>query len=272
MVDADPAVHLRIGTGEVALFASDVHLHPDEPQTAERFFAQLAAHGEAAAHVFLLGDLFEVWHGDDADVPYGDRLARQLSGLSAAGTRVWLMRGNRDFLMDAPIPGRPASPDGSVATDDAMRYSRRCGATMLPDPFPLDLHGVSTLLAHGDALCTDDIAHQRWRVTSRSATWQQAFLARPVAERRSIGQEVREASEAGKRELAEDLMDVNEDAVASLMARHQARLLIHGHTHRPARHEREGRVRWVLPDWDAKAGRGAMLRAEDGRLAMTIER
>jgi UDP-2,3-diacylglucosamine hydrolase len=255
-----PAPHpLRIRRDEPALFASDVHLQASDPHTAERFFVQLATLGPDAAHVFLLGDLFEVWVGDDADNPFADRLARQLSQLTALGTGVWLMRGNRDFLMDVPVPG---------TIDGTAPYSRRCGATMLPDPCPLDLHGIPALLAHGDALCTDDIGYQRWRATCRDADWQQAFLARSVAERMAIVRQVRSASEAGKRELADHLMDVNVAAVDALMQEHGSQLLIHGHTHRPARHVRDGRVRWVLPDWVAEADRGGMLRAEDGRLSM----
>jgi UDP-2,3-diacylglucosamine hydrolase len=250
---------LRIGRDAPALFASDVHLQAGDPQTADRFFDRLTLHGPGAAHVFLLGDLFEVWVGDDADNPHAGRFAQALSTLSAAGTRVWLMRGNRDFLMDVPVS----------RTDAAALFSARCGATMLPDPFPIDLHGMPTLLAHGDALCTDDVAYQSWRATCRDPAWQQAFLDRPLAERMAIVRQVRSASEAGKRALAEELMDVNEAAVDSAMRQQGARLLIHGHTHRPARHERDGRIRWVLPDWDAAAGRGEMLRADGGRLEMT---
>jgi UDP-2,3-diacylglucosamine hydrolase len=249
-------VSLRIAAGESALFASDVHLHAGQPDTAELFLDRVAAVAGDAAHLFLLGDLFEVWVGDDADNAYQDRLADVLSRLSAGGTKVWLMRGNRDFLMDVPVPagGRP--------------YSASCGATMLDDPVSVDLHGTCAVLTHGDALCTDDHAYQRWRATCRDPRWQQAFLARPLAERLELVRAVREVSESGKRQMAEHQMDVNQRAVDALMQSLGAQLMIHGHTHRPGCHRHDGRTRWVLPDWDAADGRGGLLSARDGKLSM----
>jgi len=243
---------LRIPRDEPVLFASDMHLSPEAPRTAARFLAALRRHGPDAAHVMLLGDLFELWVGDDGADPIAAELAEALARLSAGGARIWLMRGNRDFLIDAPLPDPAAVP-----------YSRRCGATLLEDPTPLDLHGVPALLAHGDALCTDDLVYQQWRATCREATWQRAFLARPLAERFAVGRAVRETSEAGKREKPGALMDVNETAVRTAMRAAGARLLVHGHTHRPAVHDwmDEGvpRTRLVLTDWDADAARGSML-------------
>jgi UDP-2,3-diacylglucosamine hydrolase len=247
---------LRIPRDEPALFASDVHLAPEHPGTADRFLAALDRHGPGAAHLFLLGDLFELWVGDDGADALAARLAGSLARLSAAGTRVWLMRGNRDFLLDVPLPSAPGPA-----------WSARCGATMLDDPTPLSLHGTPALLSHGDALCTDDLVYQQWRTTSRDPAWQAAFLARPLAERFAIGRAVRESSEAGKREKPGYLMDVNPAAVDAAMDAAGATLLIHGHTHRPATHRWQGsgaeRTRLVLPDWD-ETGRGALLRWQDG--------
>ncbi len=242
---------------EPVLFASDVHLAPDSPRTAARFLAALERHAPQAAHLVLLGDLFELWVGDDGADPLADRLADTLSTLARGGTRVWMMRGNRDFLLDVPVPGGPAAS-----------FSARCGATMLDDPTPIDLHGVPALLAHGDALCTGDLVYQQWRRTCRDPAWQRAFLERPLAERFAIGRSVRETSEAGKREKPGALMDVDPAAVEAAMDAAGVTLLIHGHTHRPAIHRwhaggRE-RTRFVLPDWDAETGRGAMWRWEDG--------
>jgi UDP-2,3-diacylglucosamine hydrolase len=245
-----------VSRNEAALFASDVHLHAQHPATAEWFLERVSDVGGDAAHLFLLGDLFEVWLGDDADNAYADRLADVLSTLARRGTRVWMMRGNRDFLMDVPT-GSPGPP-----------YSTRCGATMLDDPVTIDLQGTPTVLTHGDALCIDDHAYQAWRATCRDPQWQQAFLARTLAERLQIVRAVRERSESGKREMAEHLMDVNEGAVDAMMLRRRVPQMIHGHTHRPGCRRREGRTRWVLPDWDAAAGRGDLLSARDGRLSM----
>jgi UDP-2,3-diacylglucosamine hydrolase len=251
---------LRIPRDEPALFASDAHLAPEAPATAALFLGALEALGREpprARHLFLLGDLFELWVGDDGADPLAARLADVLSTLAARGVRVCLMRGNRDFLLDAPLPGGTAAP-----------YSARCAATLLEDPCRIELHGVPTLLAHGDALCTDDLVYQQWRATCRDPAWQAAFLARPLPERFAIGRGARETSEAGKREKPGALMDVNAAAVDRAMDAAGATLLIHGHTHRPDTHRwRAGgieRTRVVLPDWDAAAGRGALLRWQDG--------
>lgn len=254
---------IRVAPGESARFASDIHLQAGDPQTAERFLGRLAEGAAGSAHLFLLGDLFDAWIGDDVDNPRADELASVLTRLAAGGTRIWLMHGNRDFLMDVPVPTR-AGGDALPVTP----FSQRCHATMLPDPAPIDLHGVPTLLTHGDALCVDDIAHQHWRATSRAPAWQQAFLGQSIEERMAVVRQVRAIGKIDKWAMGESLMDVNAGAVDALMQAHGARLMIHGHTHRPARHEHADRVRWVLPDWDGAAGRGELLGALDGRLAM----
>jgi UDP-2,3-diacylglucosamine hydrolase len=248
---------LRIGRDEPVLFASDMHLSAHAPRTAERFLRALDGHGGSAAHLFLLGDLFELWVGDDTPDPVADVLAARLAALSAGGVRVWLMRGNRDFLLGIPMTG-----------GRTPRFDVRCGATLLPDPYPLDLHGEAALLAHGDALCTDDAVYQAWRHTCRDPAWQQAFLARPLAQRQAMGRAIRDDSEAGRRERTDALTDVNADTVDRVMAEAGVGLLIHGHTHRPADHRwRAGgceRRRVVLTDWDDAAGRGTLLRWEGG--------
>lgn len=246
---------LRIPRDESVLLASDMHLAPQAPAVAARFLAALRRHGPGSAHVALLGDLFELWVGDDGADDLAAELAETLAGLARAGARVWLMRGNRDFLLDVPVTG------------GGPTFSERCGATMLDDPTPLSLHDVPALWAHGDALCTDDLVYQQWRRTCRDPVWQRAFLARRLAERFAMGRAVRESSEAGKREKPGALMDVNPAAVKAAMDAAGARLLIHGHTHRPAVHHWHehgaARTRVVLPDWDA--ARGALLRWEAGQ-------
>lgn len=234
------------------LFASDTHLDTAAPRTAERFLEALGRHGPGAAHLFLLGDVFEMWVGDDGADPVADRLRDTLRRLSERGTRIGLMRGNRDFLLDVPLPG-----------SSTPRWTAGCGATLLEDPWPLDLHGVPTLLSHGDALCTGDTVYQQWRRTCRDPAWQRAMLARPLPQRIAIGRAARDDSEAGKREKPGALMDVDPGAVDAAMDAAGASLLIHGHTHRPAIHRwisaGRPRTRVVLTDWDASAGRGAML-------------
>jgi UDP-2,3-diacylglucosamine hydrolase len=249
---------LRIPRDEPVLFASDMHLAPEAPDTAAAFLDALEREGPRARHLFLLGDLFELWVGDDGADAIATRLADRLSALAARGVQVRLMRGNRDFLIDVPLPGGTASP-----------FTAACGATLLEDPCRLELHGVPTLLAHGDALCIDDLVYQQWRRTCRDPAWQAAFLARPLTERLAIGRGARETSEAGKRERPGALMDVNAAAVDAAMDAAGATLLIHGHTHRPGTHRwRVGgveRTRRVLTDWDASACRGTLLRWENGR-------
>ena len=251
---------MRIGRGEPALFASDVHLAGDAPRTARWFFDSLDTLGRDAAHVFLLGDLFEMWVGDDGADPLADTLGGLLSGLVRRGTRVWLMRGNRDFLLDVALP----APAPGVES-----FSARCSATLLDDPCVIELHGAATVLTHGDALCTDDAVYQQWRRTCRDPIWQQGFLHRPLAERLAIARGLRTASEAGKREMPQYLMDVNPTAIDTLLQASGAERMIHGHTHRPARHDwvvgGSTRTRWVLPDWDADARRGGWLRWADAQ-------
>lgn len=249
---------LRIPSTEPVLFASDMHLSIESAATAEYFFDALARGPADARHLFLLGDLFEYWIGDDAPEPLAERLTDALRALVATGMQVWLMRGNRDFLLDT---------QGPAAT--CTSYSARCGATLLPDPCPIELHGVPALVSHGDALCTDDTVYQAWRRTCRDPDWQKVYLARPAAERLALARQVLEHSEAGKRERSTNLIDVNPDAVLDTMRAAGATLLVHGHTHRPALHRLDDagtpRTRVVLPDWDAAAGRGALLCWRDGR-------
>ena len=243
---------LQITRDEPVVFASDLHLSVQAQATIEDALDQIARHSRDAAHLFLLGDLFELWVGDDGADAVAARFASMLASLASSGTRVWMMRGNRDFLLDVPVPGF-----------EGGAFSQRCGATLLSDPFALSLHGQAALLAHGDALCTDDLVYQQWRSTCRDAAWQRAFLARPLAERFAVGRAVRETSEAGKREKPGALMDVNADAVQAAMRATGAHLLIHGHTHRPGEHawvdEGVARSRVVLTDWDDDASRGSML-------------
>jgi UDP-2,3-diacylglucosamine hydrolase len=237
-----------VGAGVPALFISDLHLSEDRPAANERFIGFLENPARAADALYILGDFFEYWVGDDDLAhPFNAVIAGLLRDLSRSGVALYFMHGNRDFL----------AGEGFCAAT---------GAKLLEDPTLVDLGGEPTLLMHGDTLCTDDLDYQAWRRTARSAAWQQAFLAKPLAERRHAVLGMREKSKAVVQAKPEEIMDVNEDAVRQALAQHGATRLIHGHTHRPGRHrvsvgDRQGE-RWVLPDW---YGRGGYLRLARGK-------
>lgn len=227
-------------------FLSDLHLEAGAPATFEAW--RRALEGTPADAVFLLGDLFEVWVGDDAAAP-GSFEAQCLEVMRAAARRapLFFLHGNRDFLV-----GR--------------EYLGRCGTTLLDDPTVLVFGGQRWLLSHGDALCLDDVDYLRFRAEVRSAAWQQAFLARPLAERQAIARGIRNQSEARKRTHGpEAYADVDAAEARRWLAAAQAETLIHGHTHRPAQHVlAPGLQRVVLTDWDlaAQPPRGELLRLQ----------
>lgn len=249
-----PAIASRAASDR-AVLASDVHLGPDDPATVEAFLEALPQVVAGAQRLFLLGDLFDAWIGDDvdavalaeADAAY-DRLARRvaatLAEIAAGGCAVGLGRGNRDFLL-------------------GERYAQACGAALLPDQAVVLLGGEPALLSHGDELCTSDVDYQRFRAQVRAPAWQAGFLAQPRAVRMAVARRLRGESESAKREKAADIMDVDADAVRDAMRSHGIARLVHGHTHRPDVHrfELDGAPaeRWVLSDWDASAGRGDFL-------------
>ncbi len=225
------------------IFVSDLHLSRERPATNEIFFRFLAEKARDAAALYVLGDLFEYWIGDDDLVAEGGDLGREVAAgfaeLGRRGARVCLMHGNRDFLM-------------------GERLCAAAGATLLDDPMVEEIGGERTLLTHGDALCTDDVDYQKWRATARSEAWQRQFLSKSIAERRQLVGQMRETSRAVTRSKPPEITDVNAQAVRDLLLRHRVRRMIHGHTHRPALHEMRlgGRncERWVLPDWYSTGG------------------
>jgi len=217
------------------LFISDLHLTPERPLAALLLRGFLREVAPSAAALYILGDFFEAWVGDDdLSEPFHADIAQALRAVAARGTQVAFLPGNRDFL----------------AGDD---FARAAGLTLLPDPTPIDLFGVPTLLTHGDAFCTDDATYQVFRAQVRNAAWQQAFLARPLTERRALARELRERSEQAKAGKKPEIMDVNAEAVERAFRESRVDRVIHGHTHRPARHEHlvdgRPRERWVLADW-----------------------
>lgn len=234
-----------------------MHLGAHEPVLTARFLAALDDAIEGVTELFLLGDLFEAWIGDDTTDPAAQALAAQLARLAGTGVRTRVLRGNRDFLL-----GRQPTP-ASVAP-----YPRRARFELCDEPLVLDAFGRRVAVCHGDTLCTDDIEYQRFRAASRAPAWQDAFLAHPVAERERLARGYRDASEASKQAKPEFLMDVNPAAVDLLMDAAGVDLLVHGHTHRPAVHrwrfETRERERWVLPDWTLEPRRGGFLRIDAG--------
>ena len=222
-----------------SLFISDLHLAAERPQIMTQFLDFTTGIAAQATALYILGDLFEYWAGDDDTDLLGAQTAAALASLAGCGTRVYLMQGNRDVLM-------------------AGTFAARSSATLIDDPLLVDLHGTSTLLTHGDALCTDDADYQRFRAYARDAGNQARFLAQPLATRREQMLGMRAQSEASKQQKTETIMDVAPVAVEDLLRRHDYPRLIHGHTHRPARHvhQLDGHTceRWVLNDWYQRGG------------------
>ncbi|MBL0041029.1 MAG: UDP-2,3-diacylglucosamine diphosphatase [Xanthomonadales bacterium] len=213
------------------LFISDLHLDDRRPAVTALFRDWLRREAKQADALYILGDLFEAYIGDDDDAPLIATVADALSEVADAGVSVSFVHGNRDFLV------RPA-------------FAQRAGMTLLPESSVVDLHGTPTLLLHGDTLCLDDVAYQRIRVQLRHPDWQRQFLAQPLAARRAFAAQARaeSAKHTGAMDLA--IMDVTASAVEAALDATGVRRMIHGHTHRPAVHELgDQRQRIVLGDW-----------------------
>jgi UDP-2,3-diacylglucosamine hydrolase len=227
------------------LFISDLHLSADRPEANERFFRFLGDTAARAEALYVLGDLFEYWIGDDdLDDSFNSRIAAAFAELTATGVKLYFMHGNRDFLLG-----------------DA--FAARCGGALLSDPTLIELYDTPTLLMHGDSLCTDDKEYMAFRERVRDPEWLSRFLAQPLAVRRAQAQGLRERSEQEKQTKTADIMDVALATVQQVLREHGYPRLIHGHTHRPAHHIHvvDGLTceRWVLPDW---YGQGGYLRAD----------
>lgn len=268
----DPVV---IERPDAAWFASDLHLDDDRPGLTTRFVEALRALAAQASTarasasrgrdglvddrdapaLFLLGDLFEYWIGDDHPSAVAARLADELAALDRRGWRLFLMRGNRDFLLG----------------DD---YARRCHAVLLDEPAVVEIAGQRLVLVHGDAECVDDTRYQQWRQLSHSAAWQRQFLERSIDERLAMARAARAASLAHRQTQAdarqhpeveadsrvEGSGDLSPVAVTALLDLQGASGLIHGHTHRPACHRLAGdHRRWVLSDWETLPPRGEIV-------------
>lgn len=216
------------------VFASDTHLAPERPRQVADFTSLLGCVRAWRADLYLLGDIVEFWPGDDDDAPLHRDLVARFSQLTAAGCRVRVAHGNRDFLL-------------------GERFCAATGAELLDDYALIELGGERTLLMHGDLLCTRDIKYQEFRRYVREPARQQQFLSLPLSERRRIAAQTREGTQSSMAEKAAEIMDVDDEEVRRVMSERQATLLIHGHTHRPAVHALtvDGRParRFVLGDW-----------------------
>jgi UDP-2,3-diacylglucosamine hydrolase len=216
------------------LYISDLHLDESRPQVTQLFLNFLGGQARQSRALYILGDLFEMWLGDDYNTVHHQSVINGLHQLTHTGVSVYIMHGNRDFLL-------------------GEAFMRHTGAQLLQDPFKTQIDGTPVLLMHGDTLCTDDVDYQQFRAQVRESSWQTAFLSQSIEERLRFAHHARQTSENQTRYKPEAIMDVNPQAVESTMSKHQVTLLIHGHTHRPDTHELLVRGkparRIVLGDW-----------------------
>jgi UDP-2,3-diacylglucosamine hydrolase len=237
-----------------ALFVSDVHLDATRPAATAAFLRFLSTDAARATALFVLGDLFEAWVGDDDDDPLAAAVAAALRGLTDGGTRVAFMHGNRDFLV-------------------GEAFARASGIELLPESHVEEIEGTPTLLLHGDTLCTGDVAYLQFRSQVRAPAWQQAFLAQPLAARREFAARARAQSRMHTATAPETLMDVAPDAVRAALASSGVRRLVHGHVHRPAIHSFDAggapAERFVLGDW---YDQGSVLEITRDRAALSAIR
>lgn len=218
------------------LFIADVHLHPARTETAQYFCDFLAGAAKESNALYILGDLFDAWVGDDGlSDPFNTHIGTALKNLTNSGTQGFFLPGNRDFLV-------------------GEGFTAATGFTLLNDETVVNINGISTLLLHGDTLCTDDHAYQDFRTQIRSTAWRQDFLSRPLAERKAISETLRQQSEQEKQIKPAAFMEASPLAVEDAFRRHAVTRMIHGHTHIGARHGTPGHnERWVLPEWHGKS-------------------
>lgn len=216
------------------LFISDLHLHESRPLVTRAFFHFLDTTARNATALYILGDFFDAWIGDDDDQPLVAEVANALGTLANNNTEIYLMHGNRDFLL-------------------GEGFAKRANAKIIPEETCINLYGTKTLLLHGDSLCTADKDYMQFRAMVRNAVWQEQFLTQPLATRRAIATELRNKSQNMNSLKADDILDVTPSEVETVFIRHQVQHMIHGHTHRPARHQliinNQQCERIVLGDW-----------------------
>lgn len=220
------------------LFISDLHLHATRPEITRAFFEFLEQRTSNTQALYILGDFFDAWIGDDDDAPLAQEVAEQLNNLHKKNIAIFFMHGNRDFLL-------------------GKDYAKRAGAQLLDEGVVIDLYGVPTLLLHGDSLCTEDVDYLTYRAQVRSPQWQAQILTQPLLTRRALAAQFREQSQAMISLKAESIIDVTPAEVVRVMQEAGVTRLIHGHTHRPARHSLQiggqSAERIVLGDWHHEA-------------------
>jgi UDP-2,3-diacylglucosamine hydrolase len=232
------------------IFISDLHLDESRPEMVRVFLRFLADFPAEAEKLYILGDFFEVWIGDNEKTDLQLRVAKALKALSETGVSIYFMPGNRDFLL-----GR--------------RYAKRAGMTLIKDPTIIERFGKRLVLMHGDTLCADDEAYQRFRQKARNPLLKCLFLSLPLYYRRKIAARARAKSKAHTQSTTHEIMDVNQEAVFKAFKELDASVMIHGHTHRPAKHDTPLGPRYVLASWENRGD--ALCLKDDGQfIRMTL--
>ncbi|WP_106477030.1 UDP-2,3-diacylglucosamine diphosphatase [Phytohalomonas tamaricis] len=221
------------------LFISDLHLQPDTPALAQGFLDYLEYRAAGAETLYILGDLFESWIGDDAYGEFEAPILAAMKAYSDTGSKLYVMHGNRDFLL-------------------GDEFAKMTGATLIDDPAMIELGGIPILLMHGDSLCTQDTEYMKFRAMARDPQWQHQVLAMPVRERMALAAKLREQSGEANSRKAQDIMDVTPEEVENIMNQYHVHILIQGHTHRPDVHDfklhDEAAKRYVIGDWHDDEG------------------
>tara|TARA_B100001109_G_C18708112_1_gene401198 strand:- start:71 stop:781 length:711 start_codon:yes stop_codon:yes gene_type:complete len=212
-------------------FISDIHLSKDNPHLTDAFKTFLIESKEVCTHLFILGDLFEIWIGDDDDNSFHQEIKTTLSEFTSNGPQTFFMHGNRDFLI-------------------GETFANEAGISILSDPYTLSINGLNVILSHGDFLCTDDVDYIDFRNKVRSEEWQKDFLSKSIDERNEIANSLRSSSKDATSEKPLEITDVNPEAINDFIQKNQPDIFIHGHTHRPKIHESNLFKRVVLGDWD----------------------
>jgi UDP-2,3-diacylglucosamine hydrolase len=234
------------------LFISDLHLDDRRPETTALFLNFVQMEATTCAALYILGDLFEFWLGDDVPSRCSEQVAGALARLKSQGVPCYFQHGNRDFLLQ-------------------RNYADKAGMQLLPEEYVVDLYGEQVLLMHGDSLCSDDVPYQQFRATVRDPAWQTDFLSKPAEERLQIALQARDASAEHKGSVSMEIMDVNQAEVINAFTRHGVTRMIHGHTHRPATHNvsvnGQPAQRIVLGDWYTQ---GSVLRVSPGQYELAV--
>ena len=211
-------------------FISDIHLSEDTPHLTNAFKTFLNESKQKCTHLFILGDLFEIWIGDDDENAFIEEIKKTLIDFTANGPETFFMHGNRDFLL-------------------GENFANQVGISLLPDPYILDINGLRVILSHGDFLCTDDVDYINFRNQVRSKDWQNDFLSKNIEERKQIAQSLRSDSKKATSDKSLEITDANLETVNKFIKEHSPDIFIHGHTHRPKIHQHDSTKRIVLGDW-----------------------